>query len=120
MPNRRQYIRSTTLAAIVALAALAAAIPNTAIKIGIHRASTQVATTSTTQASNGAGAIIAARRRDDFAAMRAFRPGYPFWQHVFTLPDRSIAFGSAIDGRLLATFPAKGDWTREAVRGRAG
>ena len=47
--------------------------------------------------------------------MQTFRPGYPFWQHVFTLPDRSIAFGSALDGRLLATFPAKGDWTRDAV-----
>ena len=47
--------------------------------------------------------------------MQTFRPGYPFWQHVFTLPDHSIAFGSAVDGRLLAIFPAKGDWTREAV-----
>ena len=56
-----------------------------------------------------------ARRRADVAAMQAFRPGYPFWQHVFTIPDGSIAFGSAVDGRLLATFPAKGDWTRRAV-----
>ena len=103
------------MAALVALAALAAAIPNPAVRIGSRRAGTQVATTSTTQASNGAAAIIAARRRDDFAAMHAFRPGYPFWQHVFTLPDHSIAFGSIADGRLLATFPAKGNWTRQAV-----
>ncbi|MGH9237539.1 MAG: hypothetical protein ACRD3G_05815 [Vicinamibacterales bacterium] len=115
MPSRRQYIRSTTITAIVALAALAAAIPNTAVRIGTRRARTQVATTSTTEASNGAAAIIAARRRDDFAAMYAFRPGYPFWQHVFALPDHSIAFGSVADGRLLATFPTKGNWTREAV-----
>src|SRR5688572_19615907 len=115
MPNRRQYVRATTMAAIVALAALAAAIPNPAVEIGTGRAGTQVATTSTTRASNGAGAIIAARRRDDFAAMHAFRPGYPFWQHVFTLPDHSIAFGSTVDGRLLATFPTKGNWTRDAV-----
>jgi hypothetical protein len=47
--------------------------------------------------------------------MRTFRPGYEFWRHVFTLPDGSIAFGSASDGRLLATFPARGDWTRHAV-----
>ena len=47
--------------------------------------------------------------------MQAFRPGYAFWQHVFTIPDGSIAFGSAVDGRLLATFPAKGVWTRQAV-----
>ena len=47
--------------------------------------------------------------------MRAFRPGYAFWQHIFTMPDHSVAFGSAVDGRLLATFPAKGDWMRKAV-----
>ena len=58
---------------------------------------------------------VDARRRADFAAMQAFRPGYAFWQHVFTIPDHSIAFGSAVDGRLLATFPAKGVWTRQAV-----
>src|SRR5688572_29059320 len=58
--------------------------------------------------------VAAARRRDDFAAMQAYRPGYPFWQHVFTLPDRSVAFGSARDGRLLALFPVKGEWTRHA------
>ena len=58
---------------------------------------------------------VEARRRADFAAMQTFRPGYAFWQHVFTIPDGSIAFGSAVDGRLLATFPAKGDWTRQAV-----
>jgi hypothetical protein len=55
------------------------------------------------------------RLDDDLAAMRTFRPGYAFWQHIFTIPDGSIAFGSAVDGRLLAVFPARGDWTREAV-----
>ncbi len=58
--------------------------------------------------------VAAERRRDDFAAMQAYRPGYPFWQHVFTLPDHSVAFGSAKDGRLLALFPVKGEWTRHA------
>jgi len=58
---------------------------------------------------------VEARRRADFAAMQTFRPGYAFWQHVFTIPDGRIAFGSAVDGRLLAIFPAKGDWTRQAV-----
>jgi len=56
-----------------------------------------------------------ARRRDDFAAMQTFRPGFAFWQHVFILPDHSIAYGSAVDGRLLATFPTKRNWTREGV-----
>ena len=58
--------------------------------------------------------VAAERRRNDFAAMQAYRPGYPFWQYVFTLPDRSIAFGSSTDGRLLALFPAKGEWARHA------
>jgi hypothetical protein len=55
------------------------------------------------------------RRRADYAAMHRFRPGYAFWQHVFTIPDGSIAFGSSVDGRLLAAFPRKGDWVRRAV-----
>ena len=59
--------------------------------------------------------IVEARRRADFAAMQRFRPGYAFWRHVFTMPDGSIAFGSAADGRLLATFPTKGEWTQRAV-----
>jgi len=59
--------------------------------------------------------IVEARRRADFAAMQEFRPGYEFWRHVFMLPDGSVAFGSAVDGRLLATFPVRGDWTRHAV-----
>jgi hypothetical protein len=61
-----------------------------------------------------AAEVAVERRRDDFAAMQAYRPGYPFWQHVFTLPDHAIAFGSASDGRLLALFPSKGEWTRHA------
>src|SRR6185436_20978214 len=57
---------------------------------------------------------VAERARDDFAAMQTFRPGYAFWQHVFILPDHSIAYGSGVDGRLLAFFPTKGDWGRDA------
>jgi hypothetical protein len=58
---------------------------------------------------------VDARRRADFAAMEAFRPGYSFWQYVFTLHDGAIAFGSGTDGHLLVTFPKKGDWSRHAV-----
>ena len=101
--------------AILALVALVAAIPLAAPKVGYRGAGAQADTGSRAQTSNGAADVAAARRRDDFAAMQTFRPGYPFWQHVFTLPDRSITFGSAVDGRLLATFPVKGDWTREAA-----
>lgn len=56
-----------------------------------------------------------ARLETDLAAMQYFRPAYPFWRHVFTVPDGSIAFGSAANGRLLVTFPVKGNWAREAV-----
>ena len=50
---------------------------------------------------------VEARRRADFAAMQAFRPGYRVLAARLHLPDGSIAFGSAVDGRLLATFPAR-------------
>jgi len=56
-----------------------------------------------------------ARLHVDLDAMQRFRPAYRFWRHIFTVPDRFIAFGSAADGRLLATFPTRGDWTREAA-----
>ena len=59
-------------------------------------------------------ALATARVAEDFRAMAEFRPGYPFWQHIFTIPDGSVAYGSAVDGRLLATFPASGDWVRGA------
>jgi hypothetical protein len=69
----------------------------------------------TPPAGSDAARIVEARRHADVAAMQTFRPGYGFWRHVFTLPDGSIAFGSAADGRLLATFPVRGEWTRQAV-----
>jgi hypothetical protein len=94
------------------LAALAAAIPVAAWNVITRRANAKVAAA---HAPSAADNPVDARRRADFAAMRALRPGYAFWQHIFTIPDGSIAFGSAVDGRLLATFPAKGDWMRKAV-----
>lgn len=51
----------------------------------------------------------------DQDAMESYRPSYPFWQHLFVIPDGSIAFGSERTGRLLVTFPTKGNWTRDAV-----
>ena len=58
---------------------------------------------------------IRARLSDDEAAFRTFRPAYSFWQHIFTIPDGSIIFGSAEDGRLLATFPTRGNWARDGI-----
>lgn len=59
--------------------------------------------------------FLAARYKADVAAISAFRPAHPFWQHVFTIPDGRIVFGSMLDGRLLATFPERGNWAREGV-----
>ena len=54
------------------------------------------------------------RRAEDYEALLRYRPGYSFWQHIFTIPDGHIAFGSAVDGRLLVVFPTRGDWMTAA------
>jgi hypothetical protein len=54
------------------------------------------------------------RLADDVLALQSHRPGYGFWRHLFARPDGAILYGSAVDGRLLAVFPAVGDWTRTA------
>ncbi|MXY23252.1 MAG: lytic transglycosylase domain-containing protein [Acidobacteria bacterium] len=54
-----------------------------------------------------------ARYDADVAAFRIHRPAYPFWQHIFTIPDGSIVYGSGTDGHLLATFPQRGNWARD-------
>ena len=56
-----------------------------------------------------------ARLDADLEAVRTYRPAYPFWQHIFTIPDGRIVFGSAEDGRLLATFPTRGNWASDGV-----
>ena len=112
-PETRQSTRGSWSAKPFLALALAAAIALSVWYIVSRRASAQVATVP--DAPQTASARIAARRQADFAAMKRFRPGYEFWRHVFTLPDHSIAFGSAVDGRLLAIFPTRGNWTRDAV-----
>ena len=103
-------------AILVLAVAIAATIPAAASKVVTTAPVVAYEMTSAHDASVPTAAdVAAARRRDDFAAMQAYRPGYPFWQHVFTLPDHSVAFGSARDGRLLALFPVKGEWTRHAT-----
>ena len=57
---------------------------------------------------------VDARLQADLAVVKEFRPAYPFWQHIFTISDGRIAFGSAQDGRLVVTFPAKGgNWLKD-------
>jgi hypothetical protein len=73
------------------------------------------ATSSMLAAARAASEYARARLDLDLAAIQTHRPSYPFWQHIFTIPDGRIAYGSAQDGRLLAVFPTAGDWTRDAV-----
>lgn len=56
-----------------------------------------------------------ARLQADLDVVKTFRPAYSFWQHIFMIPDGRIAFGSAVDGRLVATFPTRGDWSTGAI-----
>jgi hypothetical protein len=109
--GRRLPTRSRTAYIAIAAAAFAVAVP---AWMAVARGATPTLPIPASPGSDAAH-IVEARRRADFAAMQTFRPGYLFWRHVFTLPDGSIAFGSASDGRLLATFPARGDWTLDAV-----
>jgi hypothetical protein len=101
--------------AFLTLAAVAVALPVAAWSFVSRPSRANVTAELPAHAPQAADDPVDARRRADFAAMQSFRPGYPFWQHIFTTPDGSIAFGSAVDGRLLARFPAKGTWTRHAV-----
>ena len=55
------------------------------------------------------------RVQADIDALATYRPGYQFWQQIFTIPDGSIVFGGASDGRLLAVFPTRGDWSDPGV-----
>ncbi len=57
--------------------------------------------------------VAALQADEDRAIMAQYRPGYRFWEHVFDVPDGHVAYGSAVDGRLLAVFPTRGDWIRE-------
>ena len=50
------------------------------------------------------------RLQEDLEAFRQFRPAYPFWRHIYTVEDGHVIYGSAADGRLLATFPRRGNW----------
>ncbi len=67
--------------------------------------------TGSSAASSGSATHLEARIQADWETMRAYRPAYEFWQHIFTVPDGRILYGSATDGRLLATLPVKGDWS---------
>jgi hypothetical protein len=101
--------------AILVLVWLSAALVGSAWGVAGRRADAQAGSPASALAADAARNPVEARRPADVAAMRTFRSGFAFWQHVFTIPDGSIAFGSDVDGHLIAVFPAKGDWTRKVV-----
>ena len=74
-----------------------------------------VGATPPARAELAAHEYIQARYQADLVAVQDFRPAYLFWQHIFTIPDGRIIFGSAETGRLLASFPMRGNWVREGV-----
>jgi hypothetical protein len=116
--SRAAAIRSPRhfLAAAAGAAAVLAAAPTAAAQPVREIVATVGDAAASIEAPRAPEAIVrdvaTARLAGDLAALEAFRPGYRFWQHVFAIPDGSVAYGSAVDGRLLAVFPATGDWTR--------
>ena len=66
-------------------------------------------------AETGARVHTEARLEADRQALQRYRPHYLFWQHIFSIPDGRIIYGSAKDGRLLANFPTRGNWARDVV-----
>ena len=107
---------SAILAGLAALVALVAVGPRTTAPLITTEVNAQApAVTATSQAERSARDHTQARLQADLAAVRTFRPAYQFWQHIFMIPDGRIIFGSARDGRLLATFPTRGNWASEGV-----
>ena len=114
MVKHIMQIPSLKTKAILALAVLAPTIPVAASNLALRRHSAPATDGASADATAAPQTALEMRRRADFAAMQTFRPGFAFWKHVFILPDGHIAYGSAVDGRLLVTFPTKGDWRRHA------
>jgi hypothetical protein len=68
-------------------------------------------------ATAAAHAFVEARLLADLDIVRVLRPAYPFWQHIFTIPDGRIVFGSAKDGAPGGDVSGEG---RLAERRRVG
>ncbi len=102
---------------LLALALILSTFVAASSAIGAQTKSDEITdTTSSAPAAARAASEYARARLDlDLAAVQTYRPSYPFWQHIFTIPDGRIAYGSAQDGRLIAVFPANGDWARDAL-----
>ena len=108
----RHFVPSLGLVGLVALAVWAPETPPGLLAAGGLGETTQA---PAAPVELSAGEYTQARYEADVAAVQRFRPAYPFWQHIFNIPDGRIIFGSAEDGRLLATFPTRGNWASEGV-----
>ena len=108
-----RYVALVTLAAMVALIVFG---PSTTIGANAAGERPQVAAalSGISPAEFSVRAHVDARLGADFLAVQNHRPAYPFWQHIFIIPDGRILYGSATDGRLLASFPTRGDWVAGA------
>jgi hypothetical protein len=114
-------MKNATILGFLAITAVVTAVGPLAAQQPVVQASTEAETGPAgagTEATFSDEALardfVTTRLDEDYALLKAFRPGFNFWQHIFTIPDGRIAFGSREDGRLLATFPSAGDWTRNA------
>ena len=67
-------------------------------------AQTRPAATAATPAEQSVQDYTQARLQADLAAVQTFRPSYPFWRHIFTIPDGRIIFGSAPERTLAGDF----------------
>ena len=110
----------TKNAAVTSLVLTAAALAGVASRPGAVLDNTSVETAAVAGLSGNASASVRAEARHlaDIAAMKQFRPGYAFWEHVFAIPDGSVVFGSAADGRRLTVVRSTRGLDRDAIARR--
>lgn len=114
--RRSQSLSTTVLIAVLAVLVLAAA-----GVINLRHVAT-APDAPARMAGIGAAVVaesrVAARHLADISALTQYRPGYSFWEHVFRIPDGSVVFGSATDGRQLTVTGRMKMREREALAAR--
>jgi transcriptional regulator with XRE-family HTH domain len=111
--KRQRSLHLSKAAVAVAIAAVAAATAGVYNRDSVARDVSAAA--RTLAAPIGVEARMKARRDGDIEALKEFRPGYPFWKHVFTIPDGNVVFGSAADGRRLKVVRRPSESGRESI-----
>lgn len=107
--------RSLNPAGVLAAGVLAILVASSAGIVDRHGVVTTPGATTAAEDVTTAAARAEARRAADVAALEKFRPGYPFWRHVFTIPDGYVVFGSAADGRRLELIRSASMDRRESI-----